>query len=584
MHAAEALTVAGFGDEVRPVLTRRLANETDDQRRCGLARELARSGSLRHGQVLLDILASENPHGHVHACESLFKIGQIGDGRLLRAALRQADNPRKSLMAAAALARWGSPEALRHLRTFVGQEDGERARLAAWALARTGDRSDGPSLRDGVQRFSDPVTRAYFQHALAALGDDAGREALVRNLASPDPAIRIAACEFAVDARPLAEQVRFAALLDDEVLDVRVRAAQALLQLALPVPLPRDQMLVRDVYPASQQNPRYSEGSVCVLSDGRLLYATTEFVGSGSDFAAARIVAAESLDQGQTWGAPRVLQENIGQKNVMSATLRRLSSSQAFDSPLGLFYLVKNSFQDLQVFLRISTDDGSRFSEPIAVTNVPGYHVLNNDRITVLSTGRIVVPVASTEDVQKVNHFVASCFLSDDGGRTWKRSQSLVDYSRRGAMEPEVIERADGTLLMHLRTQEGHIAISESSNGGDTWTKAKPWDRRAPEAPATLRVIPSTGDWLLIWNDTFTPGAGHGGKRTPLTAAVSTDGGRNWPFRRDLETDPDFTYAYTSVVFHQGRALLTYYVADEKTGWISSRFRSVPISWFYQSP
>src|SRR6185437_9551070 len=137
-------------------------------------------------------------------------------------------------------------------------------------------------------------------------------------------------------------------------------------------------------------------------------------------------------------------------------------------------------------------------------------------------------------------------------------------------------------LLMHFRTQLGHIAVSESADGGETWGEARSWGVRAPEAPATLRRIPSTGHLLLVWNDTFRAGAGHGGKRTPLTAAVSTDEGRTWTYRRDLETSDQHTYAYTSLAFHQGRALLTYYVRDEASGRISSRFRSIPIGWFYE--
>ena len=50
---------------------------------------------------------------------------------------------------------------------------------------------------------------------------------------------------------------------------------------------------------------------------------------------------------------------------------------------------------------------------------------------------------------------------------------------------------------------------------------------------------------------------------------------------RNLETDTEHTYAYTSLTFAGERALLAYYVRNERTGRISSRFRSVPVSWFY---
>jgi sialidase-1 len=581
MHAAEALSLAGHGAEVREKLLPLLPAETDDQRRCGLARELVRAGDLAQTQVMLEILAGADPHGHVHACESLYKVKQIGDGELLRAAMLSHDST-KALMAAAALSRWGSPQALELLRRHVVGDDPEVARIAAWILARTGETTDIAALRAGAAKFNEPLIRAYFQHALAARGDAEGSAALIQNLRHGDPAVRVYACEFAPEARLVDAGPLLLTLLDDDVLDVRVRAAQALLQLAGPPPetaLP----FQRDVFPATDECPRYSEGSLLVLSDNRLLFAVTEFHGSESDFAEARIIAAESVDAGRTWAPPRVLQENIGKNNVMSATLRRLRNDNPFGGPIGFFYLVKNSVSDLHVQLRVSHDEAASFGEPVQVTNTPGYHVLNNDRVTVLPAGRLIVPVASTEDVRTVNRFESSCWLSDDEGQTWRSSRNAVSCARRGAMEPEVVRLHDGRLLMHVRTQLGHIAVSESEDGGETWSPAKPWTVRAPEAPSTLRRIPSTGDLLLIWNDTFTEGAGHGGRRTPLTAAISRDEGRTWEFKRQLETSTDHTFAYCSVTFHQGRALLTYYVRDERTGRISSRFRSLPIGWFYSS-
>src|SRR6187200_2768271 len=57
IHAAEGLTAAGQPQEVQSFLAERLAVETDDQRRCGLARELVRAGDRRYADVLLAILA-----------------------------------------------------------------------------------------------------------------------------------------------------------------------------------------------------------------------------------------------------------------------------------------------------------------------------------------------------------------------------------------------------------------------------------------------------------------------------------------------------------------------------------------------
>jgi sialidase-1 len=584
IHAAEGLTLGGYGDEVKEWLAPKLPAESDDQRRCGLSRELVRAGERHAASVMLEILAGDDSYGHVHAAESLYKVGEIGDGRAMRAAMKQTENPRLKLMAAAALARCGSDRALPVVRAALDSRDEDIRRIAAWVLGRVGDASDITRLNAQLPHAKEPLTVAFVNHSLAALGDAEGLAQLAKNLDSDDPVVRTMAATFAGDARATFVAPRLIEQLDDDNIDARVRAAQTLLVLDRPEPPGRDQQVSYLVFEATEPNPRYTEGSLVELVDGSLLFAITEFHGSGSDFAKARIVARATRDDGRTWTAPRVLQENVGGMNVMSVTLRRLGPVGRWDGPIGMFYLVKNSFDSLDVYLRISRDEAQSFGEPIKVTSRPGYHVMNNDRVTRLSSGRLLAPVAYTEDVRKVNHFVSYCYISDDGGATWRRGKGHVDQPHRGAMEPEVIELDDGRVMMIVRTQMGYIAASYSTDGGDTWEEPSPLDIKAPEAPATLRRIPATGDLLLIWNHTYTEGAGHGGRRTPLTAAVSTDEGKTWRHMQDLETRTDRTYSYTSLVFVGPQAVMSYYEQDTKSGWTSTRFRSVPVRWFYGDP
>lgn len=580
MHAAEALTLAGKGNEVRQIVEPKLKTEKDDQHRCGLARELVRAGDRSKAAIMFQILAGKDSHGHVHACESLYKVNELGDGILIREAMT-SDNPKKAMMAAALLCRWGNPEAFKVVRKFLQDEDVSIAATAAWIIARVGDKSDIPALKANLKRTDDPFTRAYFETALAMHGDPEGLSAVKANLSSDNAAVKTYSAIFAGEAGAANLKEKLIKQLNDKNRDARIRAAQALIVLAKSEP-PQDEIVVSDVYEASKEYPRYSEGSILPLNDGSLLYATTQFIGSGSDFATARIIAKKSMDGGRTWGKQRVLQENTGKKNVMSATLRYLAGPMQEKRPIGLFYLKKNTLSDLKAYLKVSDDNGKTFGPPIEITTPPGYHVMNNDRITILSSGRWLAPVASTPDVHKNNHFVCTCFISDDQGKTWKQSKGSVDYVKRGAMEPEVIELKDGNVLMIFRTQSGHIGSSLSSDKGETWSKPVSWGVRAPEAPATLRRIPSTGDLLLIWNDNFEPGAGHSGKRTPLTAAISSDEGKTWKLKKNLETDADYTYSYISLTFYRGRAVMSYYVGDQNR-MISSRFRSLPLAWFYQS-
>jgi len=588
MHAAEALTLAGDGPGVIELLKPRIAEERDHQHRCGMVREVVRAGDRTPLKQLFATLDDTQSDGRVHAAESLYKIAETGDGHSLRAAFQQTENLRLRLMAAAALARAGNPAALQVLREHLAHDDFEIRKIAGWVLGLLGDASDIAALKRAHAAETDPLAKAYFVNALACLGEDAARTELVANLSASDPAIRTYSAEFAGYSRTIEARPRLIELLKDSNVDVRTRAAQSLIALSLPpraLSLPvaanSDNFTV-DVYPADVEHPRYSEGSIIPLANGELLYATTEFTGGRADQSTATIVGKLSSDQGRTWGPQRTLQENIGRQNVMSVTLRRLPPGDD-TAPLGMLFLIKNSPNDLKVVLRISRDDAKTFGEPIIVTPEPGYHVMNNDRVTILLSGRIVCPVAWTDDVSRGGHFVSVCHLSDDGGQTWRASADKVDQPRRGAMEPEVVELEDGRLLMIVRTQLGIIGTSLSTDGGEHWFAPSKLPVTSPESPATIRTIPATGDLLLIWNNTFAAGANHSGKRTPLTAAISRDAGETWKHVQNLESDPQAMYAYTSVRFHKDRLMMSYYVTGAD-GKLSSRFRSQPVRALYSAP
>lgn len=237
MHAAEALTLAGHGEEVAEFAVPLLASEQDDQRRCGLARELVRTGDTDKAKIMVGILEGEDPHGHVHAAESLYKVGGDGIVPSLRAAFDSSDDIRLRLMAAAALARHGGEtdraDALAFLRdTLAEHPDPDIFRLAAWVLARVGAAEDIARIRARLPDAPENPARAFLEHALAALGDAEGRAALLRNLSSDDPAVRTYAAVFAGEAGMGDAIPALIGQLGDANLDAGIRAAQALLVLA----------------------------------------------------------------------------------------------------------------------------------------------------------------------------------------------------------------------------------------------------------------------------------------------------------------------------------------------------------------
>jgi sialidase-1 len=193
-----------------------------------------------------------------------------------------------------------------------------------------------------------------------------------------------------------------------------------------------------------------------------------------------------------------------------------------------------------------SVDDGETFGEAGAVwERVPqlwmqGGGVWNLQ----LSSGRIVVPfmaVAAPIDLQGIETW---CFLSDDGGRSWRRSRGNLTLPKRGAMEPCVAELPDGELVMTLRTELGLVYLSRSSDGGDTWSEPVSTGVDNPESPIRIRAVPGGADLLMVTN-VRRPYC-----RTPLNGLISTDRGSTWRIAGNiLSGDDEFECGVQDVMF-----------------------------------
>jgi sialidase-1 len=260
----------------------------------------------------------------------------------------------------------------------------------------------------------------------------------------------------------------------------------------------------------------------------------------------------------------------------MSVSFLRLRSGEIL-----FFYLLKNSLADLKVLVRRSSDEAKTWTEPVIVTPRNGYHIMNNARVIQLKSGRILCPVSFCEDIgQPAAHLRNLVFYSDDQGKTWDRSHGFIDVPQRGAMEPGLVQLKNGDVLQIIRTQLGQIWACTSRDEGETWSSAAPFGVPSPESPATIKRVPGKRDLLLIYNPN--PSADKMGARTPLAASISRDDGKTWSTPRLIETDPNFSYAYTSVTFDKDRALLTYYYAPYGAGRLSLKFKSIPLRWFYE--
>ncbi len=328
-------------------------------------------------------------------------------------------------------------------------------------------------------------------------------------------------------------------------------------------------------------NPRNSEGDFIQLRDGRLLFVYTHFTNGSNDDARAYLAGRFSSDGGRTWSQEDtlILPNEAGQ-NVMSVSLLRLQNGT-----IALFYLRKNAPTDCLPLVRFSTDGARTWSAPTVCVARPGYYVMNNDRAVQLKGGRILLPLA-LHNVPGGDHFFngrLQCAISDDQGRTWHMGAEVPNPSQVTSQEPGLVPLRDGRILLFCRTDRGTQFVSFSNDSGETWSPLRPGTIRSPLSPASIERIPATGDWLLVWNDTYIPGALNGGPRTPLNLAISKDEGKTWQLKKTLETDPKGWYCYTAISFEDDHVLLAYCAGDRRKepGLATTKITRLSLDWVY---
>ena len=344
---------------------------------------------------------------------------------------------------------------------------------------------------------------------------------------------------------------------------------------------------------------RHSEASLIQLANGNLLLAWSRFMRGisslprdaqaglpqfiQSDNNRGHIAGMLSSDNGLTWHDEHIIAASATGLNVMSPALIRLANGE-----LGLVDRFRESTANASRMFCHSTDEGQTWSAPTRITP-DGYITGCHDRLNVLASGRILVPLHSTADWH--SHYLHIRFAwSDNHGYTWQLGEPITlphvsDSGESGCNEPGVVQLADGSLLMICRTAMGTIFRAESDDDGETWHDLRSLEVVAPVAPSLLRRIPNTHDLLLIWNWHYNWQESLGGLRRPLACAISTDGGKSFPWsrRKILEDDAALTFAYPSCTFVGDDAIVTYYVAvpDDALGRRSLKITHIPIAWLY---
>ncbi len=194
----------------------------------------------------------------------------------------------------------------------------------------------------------------------------------------------------------------------------------------------------------------------------------------------------------------------------------------------GLANLLKNEWHGRCLILK-SADDGLTWSRPMDITERVGHFAAGPGMGIQLRKGRLVIPGYSKDGSRVI--------YSDDHGKTW---QAGAPVKKKGTNESQVVELADGSLMLNMRQGGRCRYVALSRDGGESWFKEFNEESLPdPGCQASLVRYPGqpkkTKDLLLFSNP---PQPGPFEARINLTVRLSDDEGKSWRVSRKVNAGP----------------------------------------------
>ena len=215
---------------------------------------------------------------------------------------------------------------------------------------------------------------------------------------------------------------------------------------------------------------------------------------------------------------------------------------------LWLFFKVGLKVADWTGWLCKSKDGGRTWSDKEPLPKGFLGPIKNKPEII---DGRLLCP-SSTED----NGWKFHMEIYDIAKKEWKyvgpvkaelamRTEDMKQHPI-DCIQPSILKLKDGRLQVLMRTRNGKIGTSFSSDNGDTWSNVTLLDVPNNQS-GTDAVTLQDGRHVLIYNNFGTLPATKKGVRTPLSIAISSDG-THWHHAQTLEDSPISQYSYPSII------------------------------------
>jgi predicted neuraminidase len=243
---------------------------------------------------------------------------------------------------------------------------------------------------------------------------------------------------------------------------------------------------------------------------------------------------------------------------------------QAPDGLVWLFYVQRYgaTWSDSRIQAKISKNGAQTWSDSFVVAAELGMMVRSHP--IVLKDGDYLLPIyhETGHDPEFVAPDTCSLFLRYSP-KTHTFTETNRIYSRKGNLQPAAVQLTDEHLVAYCRRgggyepiHDGYMVRSESHDGGRTWSSGV--ETEFPNPNGSLQFIKlRNGHLLLVYNDNMND-------ERPLTAAISTDGAKTFPYKCNI-VDGENIFSYPTAIQTKDGKIHVLYITDERKTMKTSR-------------
>lgn len=284
------------------------------------------------------------------------------------------------------------------------------------------------------------------------------------------------------------------------------------------------------------------------------------YYGGEGEYEGDTAVYGSRLAKGSSqWTRPSIIADTPGRSEGNAVIW------QAPDGLVWLFYVTNYgpTWSTSRIKYKLSRDRCHTWTDSDMLSFELGSMV--RGRPIVLNDGDYLLGVYNEtgEDRELTASDTKSYFLRyNPKSKIWTESSRIK--SANGNLQPAQEQLTDNYLVAYLRpggnfepNPKRFVLRSESRDGGRTWTDAK--DSEFPNPNSAVDFIKlQNGHLLLVYNDTNID------DRMPLTVAISTDGDKTYPHRRDIVNIPGDTAAYPVAIQTRDGKIHVVYTSEER--------------------